>query len=155
MHCQIITGTQTKVVPTFWLSSCLWDRVYFHTSQALTFPCSLCTLKLPVCNCHEHTKQIWKMHFLVNFIYERKCWSLFHLYSGSCSFKFSNVFYPVKGKVSSQWHVCPLFPFLKGYRGKNIAITFELYRKRKCQLVVFETEVPRMIKYLILHGRQN
>lgn len=59
----------------------------------------------------------------------------------------SNVFCPVRGEVSE---VCPLFPSLKGYRGKNIAITFELYRERKCQLIVFETEVPRLIKYLIL-----
>lgn len=60
--------TQTKFVPTFWLSSYLWDSAYFCTSQALTFPYSVCTLKLPVCNCHKPTKLIWKIHFLVNFI---------------------------------------------------------------------------------------
>lgn len=157
MHCQIITGIQTKVVPTFSLSSCLWDCAYFHTSQAFTFPYPLCTLKLPVHNCHEHTKQ---MHFLVNFIYERRCWSLPGLYSGSCLFKFSNVFYPVEVKWVLSGTCCPLFPSLKCYRSlnkdsKNMAITFELYRKRKCQLIVFETKVPRLIKYLVLHRRQN
>lgn len=46
-------------------------------------------------------------------------------------------------------------PSLKGYKGKNKTITFELYRKRKCQLIVFETEAPRLSKYLIVHRRQN
>lgn len=51
-------------------------------------------------------------------------------------------------------------PSLKGYKSlkkysKNTALTFELHMERKCYLIVLETEVPRFIKYLILHRRQK
>lgn len=49
-------------------------------------------------------------------------------------------------------------PSIKGYKSlnkysKKPALTFELYMKRKCQLIVLETETPRFSKYLILQQK--